>query len=313
MTSLAPLHCFRSNAQQFYTIAAKGVRPTAVDNPVPSWGKLPPRGHREKIGIIAANQEEVMSTVTQLRTKPAVVDERELRVDLTAAFRLAAEMEWHEAVANHFSLAVSADGKKFLMNPRWMHFARIKASDLLLLDAADEETMSRPDAPDPSAWCIHGTMHAQLPQARCLLHVHPPYATAVAALADPELKPIEQNTARYYNRVAIDAGFGGFADERAEGERLVRVMGNKSRMMMGNHGVLIAADTVAEAFDDLYYFERACKTMVLAYSTGQKLKVMTPEVAEKTALGWEGYKDTAFSHFAELKRLLDAKDPSYAD
>jgi len=255
-----------------------------------------------------------MSTVTSLRPPKQVnADEWQLRVDLAAAFRLAVEMNWHEAVANHFSLAVSADGKKFLMNPRWVHFARVRASDLLLLDADDEETMSRPDAPDPSAWCIHGTMHAKLSQARCLLHLHPPYATAIAALADPEIKPIEQNTARFYNRVAIDDAFGGIADDRAEGERLVRVMGNKGRMMMGNHGVLIAADTVAQAFDDLYYFERACQTLVLAYSTGQKLNVMAPDLAERTAAGWDNYRDSAFSHFSEMKKLLDKKDPSYAE
>ena len=84
------------------------------------------------------------------------------------------------------------------MNPRWRHFSRIKASDLLLLDADDKATMERPDAPDPSAWCIHGHIHAGVPHARCVLHLHPPYATAIATLADPEIKPIEQNTARYY-------------------------------------------------------------------------------------------------------------------
>jgi ribulose-5-phosphate 4-epimerase/fuculose-1-phosphate aldolase len=239
--------------------------------------------------------------------------ERQLRVDLAAAFRLAAEFGWHEAVANHFSLAVSADGKRFLMNPRWRHFARITASELLLLDADDQATMRRPDAPDPSAWCIHGHLHAALPHARCILHVHPPYATAVAALADPTIKPIEQNTARYYQRVAIDLGYGGIADNEEEGRRLVGVLGNKRRAMLGNHGVLVLAATVAEAFDDLFYLERACQTLVLAYSTGQELNVMSHEVAERTARGWEEYKDAAFSHFEELKRLLDAKDPSYAD
>jgi len=255
-----------------------------------------------------------MSAVTSFKTtrKPES-EEWQLRVDLAAAFRLVADLGWHEAVANHFSLAVSADGKKFLMNPRWMHFSRIRASDLQLLDANDPETMNRPDAPDPSAWCIHGAMHARLAQARCLLHVHSPYATAVACLADPEIKPIEQNTARYYNRVAIDLGFGGIADDQAEGERLVRAFGNKSRMMMGNHGVLVAAETVAQAFDDLYYLERACQTLVLAYSTGQKLNVMPPELAEKTARGWDNYRDSAFAHFAEMKKILDAKDPSYAE
>ncbi len=239
--------------------------------------------------------------------------ERQLRVDLAAAFRLAAELGWHEAVANHFSLAVLADGKKFLMNPRWRHFSRVKASDLLLLDADDRETMSRPDAPDPSAWCIHGHIHAALPHARCILHVHPAYATAVAALADPEIKPIEQNTARYYNRIAIDLNYGGIADNDEEGRRLVRMLGDKRRLMLGNHGVLVVAETVAEAFDDLYYLERACQTLVLAYSTGQKLNVMPPDVAERTARGWDDYKGAAFSHFEEMKRILDAKDPSYAD
>jgi ribulose-5-phosphate 4-epimerase/fuculose-1-phosphate aldolase len=239
--------------------------------------------------------------------------ERQLRVDLAAAFRLAAELNWHEAVANHFSLAVSADGKRFLMNPRWRHFARVKASELLLLDADDPLTMSRPDAPDASAWCIHGHIHGAVPHARCILHVHPPYATAVAALADPTIRPIEQNTARYFRRIATDLGYGGIADNEEEGRRLVQVLGNMKRVMMGNHGVLVVAATVAEAFDDLFYLERACQTLVLAYATGQKLNVMSDEVAERTARGWEDYKDAAFSHFDELKRLLDAKDPSYAD
>jgi ribulose-5-phosphate 4-epimerase/fuculose-1-phosphate aldolase len=239
--------------------------------------------------------------------------ELQLRVDLAAAFRLAAELNWHEAVANHFSLAVSADGKRFLMNPRWRHFARVKASELLLLDADDPLTMSRPDAPDASAWCIHGHIHGAVPHARCILHVHPPYATAVAALADPTIRPIEQNTARYFRRIATDLGYGGIADNEEEGRRLVQVLGNMKRVMMGNHGVLVVAATVAEAFDDLFYLERACQTLVLAYATGQKLNVMSDEVAERTARGWEDYKDAAFSHFDELKRLLDAKDPSYAD
>lgn len=245
-------------------------------------------------------------------TAPSEAEIRQLRVDLAAAFRLAAEYGWHEAIANHFSLAVSADGRRFLMNPRWRHFSSIRASELLLLDADDPRTMQRPDAPDPSAWCIHGRLHALVPHARCILHVHPPYATAVAALADPTIKPIDQNTARYFQRVAIDLGFSGIADHTAEGERLAAKLGRFHRMMMGNHGVLVVADTVAEAFDDLYYLERACRTLVLAYSTGQWLNIMSPELADRTARGWEEYATAAFAHFSELKRLLDAKDPSYA-
>ena len=84
-------------------------------------------------------------------------------------------------------------------------------------------------------------------------------------------------------------------------------------MMMGNHGILIAAPTVAEAFDDLYYIERACQTLVLAYSTGQKLNVMADALAEKTARDWENYSASGFAHFEEMKKVLDRTDPSYAD
>jgi ribulose-5-phosphate 4-epimerase/fuculose-1-phosphate aldolase len=238
-------------------------------------------------------------------------DQRQARTDLAAAFRLAVEFGWHEAVANHFSLAVSPDGKQFLMNPKWRHFSRLRGSDLLLLDADDQTTMSQPNAPDPSAWAIHGSIHRRLPQARCILHVHPKYGTAIAALSDPEIKPIDQNTARYFNRVAYDDNFGGIADNDNEGSRLAGLLGNRRVMMMGNHGLLVTGRTVAEAFDELYYLERACQTLVIAYSTGQKLNVMSDELAERTARDWEAYTDAAFSHFDEMKEVLRAKDASF--
>ncbi len=255
-----------------------------------------------------------MSQISELKThRVADADLKSLRTDLAAAFRLAVQMDWHEAVGNHFSLAVSADGKQFLMNPRWMHFALIRASDLQLLDSGDQQTMSRPDAPDASAWCIHGRIHALVPRARCILHVHSPYATVLATLADPRIRPIDQNTALFFNRVAIDQGYNGIADQLAEGERLARVLAEHNSMIMGNHGVLVTAATVAEAFDELYFLERAAKTLVLAYSTGQPLNILSDEVAEKTARSWEPYRESAFAHFRDLKRLLDEKDSSYRD
>lgn len=243
---------------------------------------------------------------------PAKDDEAwAVRVDLAAAFRLAVEFDWHESVANHFSAAISDDGKTFLLNPRWTHFSEICASDLLEVNVDDEAVMEGPNPPDPSAWCIHGAVHAAVPQARVLLHVHSPYATALAGLADPSIKPIDQNTARFYNRLAVDLNFGGIADDHEEGERLARAFGNYPAMMMGNHGVAVTGETVAQAFESLYYLERAAKTMVLAYSTGQPLSVLSDEIAEKTAAGWEQYKGMGDAHFEALKARLDAKDPSY--
>ena len=254
-----------------------------------------------------------MTNVTSFKSARATsdADEWQMRVDLAAAFRLAAHYDWHEAVANHFSLAVSNDGNRFLMNPRWRHFSKIRASELLLLNSEDKSTMSGPNAPDLTAWSLHGRLHAALPHARCIIHLHPPHATAIASLADPEIKAIDQNTARFYNRIAVDMGYGGMANTDAEGDRLAKLMGNKSIMMMGNHGILICAASVAEAFDLTYYLERACRNLVLAYQTGQKLHVMTPSVAENTAQEWEADREQFHSHFSEMKLILDANDPTY--
>ena len=255
-----------------------------------------------------------MSNVTALRTaRSDDANEWQLRVDLAAAFRLCVLHDWHEAVANHLSVAVSSDGRRFLMNPRWAHFGRIRASDLLLLDARDDSTMARSDAPDLTAWSLHGRLHASLPQARCIIHLHPAYATAVASLANPDILPIDQNSARFYNRLAFDLDYGGMANTDEEGDRLARLMGNKQIMMLGNHGVLVCAESVAEAYDLTYYLERACRNLVLAYQTGQPLHVMIPAVAEKTALEWEADREQFKAHFGEMKRILDTRDPSYAD
>jgi ribulose-5-phosphate 4-epimerase/fuculose-1-phosphate aldolase len=253
-----------------------------------------------------------MSNVTSMPQRKTETDTRQLRVDLAAAFRLAAKNGWHEAVANHFSLAVSPDGKNFLMNPRWRHFSKMKASELLLLNTDDKSTMERPDAPDLTAWSLHGRLHASLPHARCILHLHPTYSTVLASLANPEVKPIDQNTARFFNRVAYDMNYGGMANTDAEGDRLARLLGNKSVMMMGNHGILVCAATVAEAYDITYYLERAARNLVLAYQTGQPLHVMTDAVAEKTAQEWESDREQFHVHFAEMKSILDLEDPTYS-
>jgi ribulose-5-phosphate 4-epimerase/fuculose-1-phosphate aldolase len=237
----------------------------------------------------------------------------QLRIDLAAAFRLCVEFGWSESVGNHFSAAVSADGKRFLINPKWRHFGSIRASDLLLLDADDPTVMDGPDAPDASAWTIHGVIHRERPSIRVLLHCHPTYATALATLKDPSMKPIDNNTARFFGALGVDLGFGGIADEAEEGTRIAQSLGNKKSLIMGNHGVTCTGDTVAEAFEDLYFFEKAAKTLILAYSSGQPLNILSDEVAQKTADGWRDYKGMAFAHFDYLKSKLDQTDASYRD
>ena len=199
------------------------------------------------------------------------------------------------------------------MNPRWVHWSRVKASDLILCDADDASTMGRPDAPDPSAWSIHSALHRNLPQARVALHIHPPYATALAGLKDPTIRPIDQVTSRFYSRLAYDLHFGGIATAEEEGERISQAVGDKMAVMMGNHGVCTFGATVAEAWDLMYYLERAARTMVFAYSTGQELSVLGDNLAEETASEWETYKGAEFAHFEEMKRVLDKEATDYKD
>ena len=234
------------------------------------------------------------------------------RIALACAFRWAARLDLHEAVANHFSLAVDDAGTRFLMNPRGRHFARVRASELLLLDAADERTMQRPDAPDPTAWALHGAIHRQVRHARCLLHVHSKYATVLACLADPTLPPIDQNAMRFRGRVTVDEEFQGMGLDD-EAERVARVAGAAPILLLRHHGVMVIGESVARAFDDLYYFERACATYITALQTGRELRVVSGEVAARTERQWRDYPDLSDDHFRELQAILDREDPSYRD
>lgn len=235
------------------------------------------------------------------------------RIDLAAAFRWTARLNMHEAVANHFSLAINPTGTRFLINPNGRHFSRITASSLVEIDADDPATLARPDAPDPTAWGLHGAIHRACPHARCAMHVHSVHATVLASLADSRLPAIDQNTAMFYNRLAVDDHFGGMAFE-AEGARCATLLADPAitTLVMGNHGVLIIGRTVAETFNRLYYFERAAETYIRALQTGRPLRVLPDDIAEKTAREWETYPGFADAHLSELKAILDHEDPAYA-
>lgn len=248
-----------------------------------------------------------------MQERRANMDFWQERVDLAAAFRWTARLGMHEAVANHFSLAINESGTRFLMNPNQMHFARIKASDLIIVDAQNPETLEGPDAPDPTAWGLHGGLHRLCPHARCAMHVHSIHATVLAALADSRLPPIDQNCATFFNRYVIDEHYGGLAFED-EGARCARLFSDprKKVMIMGNHGVLIIGQTVAETFNRLYYFERAAETYIRALQTGRPLRILADEIAEKTAQELETYPEQDERHLAELKALLDEEGSNYA-
>lgn len=249
-------------------------------------------------------------SVTELKSN---MDHWRERVDMAAAFRWTARLNMHEGVANHFSLAVNDDGTQFLMNPNQVHFSRVKASDLLLIDANDPDTLKGPNAPDPTAWGLHGGVHRACAHARCVMHVHSVFATVLACLQDSRLPPIDQNCCTFFNRVVIDEEYGGLAFED-EGARCATLLTDPKQkvMVMGSHGVMVIGDTVAETFNRLYYFERAAETYIRTLQTNLPFRRISDEIAEKTATELENYPEQDARHLAELMAILDTEGSDYA-
>jgi len=235
----------------------------------------------------------------------------ELQKDLAAAFRWTARLNMHEGIANHFSVC-KPNSDDFYVNGSGMHFSSIRASNLILVEQNKiEEIKRKPELVDPTALNIHGTIHRKIPHARCILHVHSKYATALSTLKDPTLKPIDQNTMRFYNRVAIFNDFGGLGFED-ESNKMATAIGNNRSMLLANHGILTVGETVAQAFDELYYFEKACETYITALSTNKELNIVNSKVAEKTAQQWENYPvNMGEQHLKEIRKILDNEDSSY--
>ena len=242
-----------------------------------------------------------------------MVAETRAREDLAAAVRWAARLGLHEAVSNHFSVALG-DGPEapFLIQPSGRHFSRVCASELLKI-GPDGEVLAGDARPDPTALHIHGSIHRQVPAARCVLHTHMPYATALTCLQGVDLEPISQNALRFYERVAWDEDFAGMALDDDEGTRLARALADKPVLFMGNHGVTVSGRDVAEAFDRLYFLEKACEAQVLAMSTGRELRRVDPATARLTRDQWEAYPDGAENHFAEIRAILDEESPGYRE
>ena len=226
------------------------------------------------------------------------------REDLAAAFQWTAKLNMHEAVANHFSIIIE-DGKRFLINPNQRHFSQIKSSDILDLAINEKEPFKLNNAPDPTAWGLHSALHKHVPHAKCVMHAHPIYSTVLATLSDSYLKPIDQNTAAFFNRMIVDDNFGGLAFEN-EGLRCAKYFNNPKikTMIMGNHGLLVLGDSVADAFNRMYYFERAAETYVKALQTNIPLRILPDDIAEKTAQEMDNYPGQAESHFNEIKNIL---------
>jgi ribulose-5-phosphate 4-epimerase/fuculose-1-phosphate aldolase len=240
-------------------------------------------------------------------------EEWQARVDLAAAYRLVALYGWDDLIFTHISARVPGPEHHFLLNPYGMMFDEVTASSLVKIDLAGNKVSDSPYFVNPAGFTIHSAIHAAREDALCVMHLHTDYGLAVAAQKDG-LLPISQQAMLTRASLAYH-DYEGLALNEDEKPRLVADLGNKSQMILRNHGLLTVGRTVAEAFLAMFLLERACKIQILAQAGGGEL-VRIPEpivslvesqvnvltVGQGAALTWPG-----------LLRKLDRIDRSYKE
>jgi ribulose-5-phosphate 4-epimerase/fuculose-1-phosphate aldolase len=237
---------------------------------------------------------------------------RQARIDLAACFRMAAKLGLHEGICNHLSFVVPGRDDLFLVNPYGWGFAEITASRLLVCDFHGN-VVAGDGVPEATAFYIHARVHKNVPRGKACFHTHMPNATALTMLEGPPLVWAGQTALKFYGRTVVDEEYGGLALDEAEGDRIAASIGEADIVFMRNHGVMVLGPSIAEAWDDLYYLERACEVQRLAMTTGRPLKPVPPDLAAKTyAQMREGDRESARLHLESVKRILAQDAPDFA-
>ncbi|MEP9386449.1 aldolase [Mesorhizobium sp. KR9-304] len=234
------------------------------------------------------------------------------RADLAACFRMAARYGLEEGICNHFSALVPGYDDLFIVNPYGYAFRELTASKLLICDLHGN-VVAGEGQPEATAFFIHARIHKRIPRARAAFHTHMPYATALSMTEGDPLIFAGQTSLKFYGRTAFDRDYNGLAlDERA-GDRIAAAAGDADIVFLKNHGVMVLGPNIAEAWDDLYYLERAAQAQVLALSTGREVLPVDPAVAAVAYRQMrEGDPESARLHLASVRRTLDAEQPDYA-
>jgi len=240
---------------------------------------------------------------------------RQARIDLAAAFRWAERLGLNEGIDNHFSYAVDDDGRRFLVNPIGLHWRELRARDLVLADA-DRNVLDGSGAVEDTAFFIHSRLHLRHPRARAVLHTHMPYATALTLIDGGRVEMVSQNALQFAGRIAYLDAYEGLALDPTEGDRMAEAMGERSVLFLGHHGVMVTGPTIHQAFNDLYFRERACQVQVLAMSTGRPLRPIPDRVQRAFVAAITDNPDAADQprkHLEAVKRILTRESPDFAD
>ncbi|MCH2211316.1 MAG: aldolase [Fuerstiella sp.] len=238
-----------------------------------------------------------------------ITDIAETRRDMAAVFRWTSRLGLSEGICNHISLAL--DDTTFLVNPQGLHWSELRAGDLLVVDH-DGIVLEGQGVVEPTALFIHARIHLGLPHARCVLHTHMPYATAITSIEGGRVIMANQNALRFFNDIAYSDEYDGLALNATEGDRICGELGDKRVLFLASHGVIVVGPSLAVGFDDLYYLERACQVQMIAQSTQMPLNIVDDQTAEKTRQQFRQSQLFAEDHLRAIRRILDRECPDYA-
>lgn len=231
---------------------------------------------------------------------------RQARIELAACFQAAARCGFEEGICNHFSAMLPGRDDLFLVNPYGLAFDEITASRLLVCDF-EGRVLAGEGYPEATAFYIHARLHRARPGLRAAFHTHMPNATALAMLdmAGEPLAYAGQTALKFYGRCAVDRDYNGLALDEREGDRIAAALGDADLLFLQNHGVMVTGPNIAEAWDDLYYLERAAEVQLKAMASGRPLKAIAPAVARLTAAQMrEGDPASARAHLDSVMRRL---------
>jgi ribulose-5-phosphate 4-epimerase/fuculose-1-phosphate aldolase len=239
-------------------------------------------------------------------------EEWAIRVDLACAYRMVAYYGWDDLIFTHLSARIPGPEHHFLLNPYQLMFEEVTASSLIKVDVQGNPVDPTPFITNPAGFTIHSAIHMAREDAHAVMHLHTPAGQAVAAHGEG-LLPLTQTAMLIRQDVAFH-DYEGVAVDLDERERLVANLGDKSAMILRNHGTLAVGKNVGECFVKLYFLERACQAQVMALSAGEDINMPpqgAPEVtAEQGAMGLNVAANLLA--WPALKRKAYRLDPSFA-
>lgn len=237
-------------------------------------------------------------------------EEKAIRVDLAAAYRLCALNGWDDLIYTHISARVPGDEHHFLVNPLGLGFDEITASSLVKIDLDGNVIGDSKYRPNAAGFVIHGGIHQLRDNAMSIMHLHTEYGMALSILQDG-LLPLTQHAMRFYQRIGYH-DYEGIALSTGERTRLIAALGEHNALVLRNHGTLTVGASVGAAFVEMFYLEKAAKAQMLALACNQPIITPEPFICALTAKQWQDdFSSTQNREWPSLLRKLNRVSPGY--